>query len=570
MIKFHKVRYKNFLSTGDTFTEIDLSRKKNTLIIGANGSGKSTLLDALCFGLFGRAFRKVPKTSLVNSINQKKTVVEVEFSIGRQQYRVMRGIKPNKFEIYLNGKMIHQDANVRDYQAILEQQILKLNYKTFTQVVVLGSSSFTPFMQLVTIERRNIIEDILDIQIFTVMNDVLKQRYASLRHQLNEIRTNLKIGDQKIKSQEEAMRRLEENRDELIEKFNADVLDHQIQNADCRTAITLHMADVETNQSLIEDEDEIRKSLQQMLNDERQFETQRRKFIKELEFYEKNDECPTCKQDIESEHKEHICTDTTSDIKEIDKKLSERGSSIHQINNRLEEISVVQQEITELQKKIQQEQVKYNANESYIDKIEGRIIDLKNQEHTEDDKDKLEKYRKAYSQLEGMEESHIDTKHYYDLAEILLRDSGIKTKIIRQYLPIMNKLINKYLASMEFFVQFELDDNFQEEIKSRYRDQFSYSSFSEGEKMRIDLALLFTWRSIAKLKNSVNTNLLILDEVFDSSLDEGGTDEFLKILHTLGNDTNTFIISHKGDSMNEKFNNIIEFEKTQNFSSIKT
>ena len=570
MIKFRKVRYKNFLSTGDTFTEIDLSRKKNTLIIGANGSGKSTLLDALCFGLFGRAFRKIPKTALVNSINQKKTAVEVEFSIGRKQYRVMRSIKPNKFEIYLNGKMIHQDANVRDYQAILEQQILKLNYKTFTQVVVLGSSSFTPFMQLVTIERRNIIEDILDIQIFTVMNDVLKQRYASLRHQINEIRTNLKIGDQKIKSQEEAMRRLEENRDELIEKFNADVLDHQLQNADCRTAITLHMADVETNQSLIEDEDQIRKSLQQMLNDEREKETERRKFIKELKFYEDNDECPTCKQDIESDHKQHICSDTSTSIKVIDKQISEWGKSIHEINNRLEEIAEVHKEINELQREIQKEQVKYNANEVYIDKIEGRIIDLKNQEHTEDDKDKLEKYRKAYAQLEDMEEQHIDTKHYYDLAEILLRDSGIKTKIIRQYLPIMNKLINKYLASMEFFVQFELDDNFQEQIKSRYRDQFSYSSFSEGEKMRIDLALLFTWRSIAKLKNSVNTNLLILDEVFDSSLDEGGTDEFLKILHTLGDDTNTFIISHKGDSMNEKFNNIIEFEKTQNFSRIKT
>ncbi len=570
MIKFHKVRFKNFLSTGDKFTEIDLSRKKNTLIIGANGSGKSTLLDALCFGLFGRAFRKIPKTALINSINQKKTVVEVEFQIGRKMYRVMRSIKPNKFEIYLNGNMIHQDANVRDYQAILEQQILKLNYKTFTQVVVLGSSSFTPFMQLVTIERRNIIEDILDIQIFTVMNDVLKQRYATLRHQLNEIRTNLKIGDQKIKSQEEAMRRLEENRDEMIEKFNADVLDHEIQNNDCNKAITGFMNKVEVHQDDIKDEDSIRKKLQEILNNEREYETERRKFIKELKFYEDNDECPTCKQDIESDHKEHICTDTTKNLKEIDKQLSEWGKSIHEINNRLEEINKVHQEINILQKEIQKEQVKLDTNKAYINKIEGKIIDLKSQEHTEEDKEKLVKYKKAYEQLEGMEKGHVDDRHYYDLAEILLKDSGIKTKIIRQYLPIMNKLINKYLASMEFFVQFELDDNFQEQIKSRYRDQFSYSSFSEGEKMRIDLALLFTWRSIAKLKNSVNTNLLILDEVFDSSLDEGGTDEFLKILHTLGDDTNTFIISHKGDSMNEKFNNIIEFEKTQNFSRIKT
>jgi DNA repair exonuclease SbcCD ATPase subunit len=550
MIKFHKVRYKNFLSTGDKFTEIDLSRKKTSLIIGANGSGKSTLLDALTFGLFGRAFRKVPKTALINSINQKHTVVEVEFAIGRQKYRVMRAIKPNKFEIYLNGKMLHQDASVRDYQAILEQQILRLNYKTFTQVVVLGSSSFTPFMQLNTIERRNIIEDILDIQIFTVMNDILKQRYATLRHQLNEIKTNIKIGESKIQSQEDSMRRLEENRDEMIDKFRTDIENHESLNDDC-------------------DEDAIRTSLQKMLSDERHFETQKRKFIKELEFYEKNDECPTCKQDIETEHKEHICTDTGKSIVDIDKKLSERSATIVEINVKLGEISKVQQKISGLQYEIQQEQVKLNANETYIRKLESKITDLEDQEHTEEDTVKLEKYKKAYQQLESMEKTHIDTRHYYDLAELLLKDSGIKTKIIRQYLPIMNKLINKYLASMEFFVQFELDEHFNEQIKSRYRDAFTYSSFSEGEKMRIDLALLFTWRSIAKLKNSVNTNLLILDEVFDSSLDEGGTDEFLKILQTLGDDTNTFIISHKGDSMNEKFNNIIEFEKTQNFSSIK-
>jgi DNA repair exonuclease SbcCD ATPase subunit len=569
MIKFHKVRYKNFLSTGDKFTEIDLSRKKTSLIIGANGSGKSTLLDALTFGLFGRAFRKVPKTALINSINQKNTVVEVEFAIGRQKYRVMRAIKPNKFEIYLNGKMLHQDASVRDYQAILEQQILRLNYKTFTQVVVLGSSSFTPFMQLNTIERRNIIEDILDIQIFTVMNDILKQRYATLRHRLNEIKTNIKIGESKIQSQEDSMRRLEENRDEMIDKFRADIENHESLNDDCGEAIRIFLEQVSNHQIKIKDEDAIRTSLQKMLSDERHFETQKRKFIKELEFYEKNDECPTCKQDIETEHKEHICTDTGNSIVDIDKKLSERSATIIEINGKLGEISKVQQKISGIQYEIQQEQVKLTANETYIKKLESKIKDLEEQEHTEEDTVKLEKYRKAYKLLEGMEKDQIDMKHYYDLAELLLKDSGIKTKIIRQYLPIMNKLINKYLASMEFFVQFELDEHFNEQIKSRYRDAFTYSSFSEGEKMRIDLALLFTWRSIAKLKNSVNTNLLILDEVFDSSLDEGGTDEFLKILQTLGSDTNTFIISHKGDSMNEKFNNIIEFEKTQNFSSIK-
>ena len=569
MIKFHKVKFKNFLSTGNEFTEIDLSRKKTSLIIGANGSGKSTLLDALTFGLFGRAFRKIPKTALINSINQKQTVVEVEFQVGRNKYRVMRSIKPNKFEIYRDGKMLHQDASVRDYQAILEQQILKLNYKSFTQVVVLGSSTFTPFMQLNTPERRAIIEDILDIQIFSVMKDCLKQRASTLNNEQREIRNNIKIGEAKIQGQEEAMKRLEENRDEMILNLTKDINEHEDKVIEYKTNIRADMDNVKTCMNLISDEDTVRASLQTMLSDEKDFENERRKFIKELKFYEDNDECPTCKQDIESDHKEHICTERTVNIKELDMRLTQHSESIEKINQRLEEINEVHKELSETQKAIQKEQTLIDSNEQYIDKLQKQIDDLKQQEHTEDDKDKLEKYRKALDVLQGMDAGLSDDKHYHDLAEILLRDSGIKTKIIRQYLPIMNKLINKYLASMEFFVQFELDEEFNEEIKSRYRDNFSYSSFSEGEKMRIDLSLLFTWRAVAKLKNSVNTNLLILDEVFDSSLDEGGTDEFLKILHTLDDNTNTFIISHKGESMNEKFQNIIEFEKINNFSKIK-
>ena len=569
MIKFRKVRFKNFLSTGNEFTEIDLSRKKTSLIIGANGSGKSTLLDALTFGLFGRAFRKIPKTALVNSINQKHLEVEVEFDIGRNKYRIMRSIKPNKFEIYRDGKMLHQDASVRDYQAILEQQILKLNYKSFTQVVVLGSSTFTPFMQLNTPERRAIIEDILDIQIFSVMKDCLKQRSSTLRNEYNEIKTNIKIGESKIQSQEESMKRLEENREEMISKLTADINEHETQVIEYKTNIRADMESVKTCMNLISDEDSVRKSLQTMLSDEKDFENERRKFIKELEFYDNNDECPTCKQDIESDHKDHIVVDRSSSIKGLDLVLTQQSESIQQINVRLDEINEVHKEINETQRAIQKEQNLVDTNEQYMKKVQTQISDLEKQEHTENDKEQLEKFRKALDLLQGMEADISDQKHYHELAELLLRDSGIKTKIIRQYLPIMNKLINKYLASMEFFVQFELDEEFNEEIKSRYRDNFSYASFSEGEKMRIDLSLLFTWRAIAKLKNSVNTNLLILDEVFDSSLDEGGTDEFLKILHTLDDNTNTFIISHKGESMNEKFNNIIEFEKVNNFSRIK-
>jgi DNA repair exonuclease SbcCD ATPase subunit len=568
MIKFHKVRYKNFLSTGDTFTEIILDKKPTTLIIGANGSGKSTVLDALTFGLFGRAFRKVKREALINSINKKNAAVEVEFSIGRKQYKVIRTIKPNKFEIYLDGSLIHQDANVRDYQAILEQQILKLNYKSFTQVVVLGSSSFTPFMQLVTIDRRRIIEDILDIQIFSVMNDVLKQRYTALRHELNEIKTNIKIGEGKIKSQEDTMKRLEENRDEQITKLKSNIEKSDEQEAIYEGSIDAISRSVEKQQNLKEDEDDIRTKLQSVLVEEKKFESDRRQLLKEEKFYETNDECPTCKQDIEEGHKSHICEEIDKTVDELNTKLEERSTSIQEINTRLEEIAEINKEITKLQGWIQKEQMLITAGQRYRSQLDIELKDLETQEHTEEDTEKLDKYRKAFKQLEQMQAELVDDRHYFDLAEILLRDSGIKTKIIRQYLPIMNKLINKYLASMEFFVQFELDEEFNEQIKSRYRDTFTYSSFSEGEKMRIDLALLFTWRAIAKLKNSVNTNLLILDEVFDSSLDEGGTDEFLKILNTLGNDTNTFIISHKGDSMNEKFNNVIEFEKAQNFSRV--
>ena len=567
MIKFHKVRFKNFLSTGNAFTEIDLNRKPTTLIIGTNGSGKSTLLDALTYGLFGKAFRKVNKMALVNSINKKNTVVEVEFSIGRKQYKVMRAIKPNKFEIYLDGSLIHQDSNVRDYQALLEQQILKLNYKSFTQVVILGSSSFTPFMQLNSFERRSIIEDILDIQIFSVMNEVLKQRYASLRHEINEIKTNIKIGEEKIKSQKETMKRLEKNRDEQIMKLKSNIDNSDKQEVIYESAIDVLIRMVEKQNNRKEDEDDIRNKLQEILLEEKQFESHRQKFRKELQFYANNNECPTCKQDIEEGHKSHICKEIDESVTDINKKLQERGQLVSDINERLEEISVINKEITRIQSDIQKEQSHITAGQRYRTQLNIELKELESQEHAEEDTEKLEKYKKAFSQLENMDAGLVDKRHYFDLAEILLRDSGIKTKIIRQYLPIMNKLINKYLASMEFFVQFELDEEFNEQIKSRYRDAFTYSSFSEGEKMRIDLALLFTWRAIAKLKNSVNTNLLVLDEVFDSSLDEGGTDEFLKILHTLGNDTNTFIISHK-DSMNEKFNNVIEFEKSQNFSKV--
>ena len=568
MIKFKAVRYKNLLSTGNQFTEIFLGNRKATLILGENGSGKSTMLDALCFGLFGKGFRKVSKNSLINSVNQRGMVVEVEFAIGSKQYRVVRGAKPNVFEIFLNDRIINQDANMRDYQEQLEKQILKLNYKTFTQVVILGSSSFTPFMQMNQSDRRGIIEDILDINIFSIMNGLLKTRMTGLKSELHDLDYEIRLSEDRIETYKKHIKSLGDNRRQKIQDFNESVETAQTNVNNLQEECNLLLGDVDSLQNETSDSEKIKSKLTKTRELEKQLNDARTRGTKEIKFYEDTDECPTCHRDMEDDFKQEKIQTTTERVTEIDKAINELSQNVIDINKRLSEIEEIQSKVDTLNRQVAQKQNEISASNQYITKINTEIEKLKSESVT-DDSDKLNKELKVLKGHNTEKENLIDKRSYYDIAALLLQDSGIKTKIIRQYLPIMNKLINKYLASMDFFVQFNLDEGFNESIKSRYRDAFSYANFSEGEKMRIDLALLFTWRAVAKLKNSVNTNLLVLDEVFDSSLDEGGTDEFLKILHTLDGDTNTFIISHKGDVLTEKFRHTMTFEKVKNFSRVQ-
>ena len=568
MIKFKAVRYKNLLSTGNKFTEIFLGNRKATLILGENGSGKSTMLDALCFGLFGKGFRKVSKNSLINSVNQRGMVVEVEFAIGSKQYRVVRGAKPNVFEIFLNDRIINQDANMRDYQEQLEKQILKLNYKTFTQVVILGSSSFTPFMQMNQSDRRGIIEDILDINIFSIMNGLLKTRMTGLKSELHDLDYEIRLSEDRIETYKKHIKSLGDNRRQKIEDFNESVDAAQTNVNNLQEECNSLLENVGSLQNETSDSEKIKSKLTKTKELEKQLNDARTRGTKEIKFYEDTDECPTCHRDMEDDFKQEKIQTTTERVTEIDKAINELSQNVIDINKRLSEIEEIQSKVDTLNRQVAQKQNEISASNQYITKINGEIEKLKS-ENVTDDSAKLNTELKVLKGHNTEKETLIDKRSYYDIAALLLQDSGIKTKIIRQYLPIMNKLINKYLASMDFFVQFNLDEGFNESIKSRYRDAFSYANFSEGEKMRIDLALLFTWRAIAKLKNSVNTNLLVLDEVFDSSLDEGGTDEFLKILHTLDGDTNTFIISHKGDVLTEKFRHTMTFEKVKNFSRVQ-
>ena len=567
MIRFHSVKYKNFLSTGNHFTEIFLDKRKACLVIGENGSGKSTMLDALCFGLFGKGFRKVPKTMLVNSINGRHMVVEVEFSVGQKRYKIVRGAKPNIFEVYLHNKMLNQDANMRDYQDHLEKQILKMNYKAFTQVVILGSSTFVPFMQMNTSDRRGIIEDILDINIFSIMNDILKVRMGALKSELHDLEYDIRLSEDRIDTYKKHIKALGDGRRDKIQDFRSSIENAEKNNKKLQEECTLLLEQVDTKQGEIDHIDDIKHKLQHTLDIEKKLEDAKTRGNKEINFYETTDECPTCHHNLEDTFKLKKINTTKGTLEEITSALSDLDEQVKEINKELEEIREVQGKIDELTRDINKKQTEMNASAQYITKIQKEIDKLMGEKSSDDTK-KLDKEIKTLKKHESGKESLVDKRHYYDLAAFLLKDSGIKTKIVKQYLPVMNKLINKYLASMEFFVQFELDENFNENIKSRYRDEFSYANFSEGEKMRIDLALLFTWRAVAKLKNSVNTNLLMLDEIFDSSLDEGGTDEFMKILTTLGNDTNVFIISHKGDVLNDKFRHVMKFEKVKNFSRV--
>ena len=554
MIEFKNIRWKNFLSTGNQFTEVQLNKNSTTLIVGENGSGKSTVLDALCFGLFSKPFRRINRPQLINSINNGGLLVEIEFDYGSKSYMVRRGIKKNIFEIFIDGERLNQDARSADQQEYLEKTILKLNYKSFTQIVLLGANHYIPFMQLKPTDRRNIIEDLLDIQIFSVMNGLLKYKISENKEDSQTIEVNRKLSVAHISSTEEAINDLKKTKTNQIQQNERDIGNNEEEVQRLNTTIKELMdsiTDDKTAQTLKELEGYQKSIEQKMLSSEN-----------DIEFYEQNDTCSTCNQELGEEHKSKMIEEHHGTMHKSGTALLQLGNKIKDLESRLDHVSKVQTAITTNQNQIQ-------AINSYITKLKGQIKEI---EDREDDIDvKIQKLKELKGELKSCmekQEKLSSQKLLYETAYVLLKDSGIKTRIIKQYLPIMNQLINKYLASMDFFVSFNLDEKFEEKIKSRHRDEFTYDSFSEGEKMRIDLALLFTWRTIAKMKNSVNTNLLILDEVFDSSLDTNGTDEFLKILNHLTGNQNVFIISHKGDVLFDKFKDIIKFEKYKDFSRI--
>ena len=567
MITFKYVRWKNFLSTGNNFTEIHLDRNPTTLIIGENGAGKSTVLDALCFGLFGKPFRNINKPQLLNSVNNSSAVVEVEFRIGSKNIKVIRGIKPNVFEIYINGKMYNQDANVRDYQKYLEQQILKLNYRSFTQVVILGSSTFVPFMQLKARHRREVVEEILDIQIFSLMNMLLKQKLKTISDDIRDIDYKLELTTEKIGLQQKYITEMKQNKDKLIKEKTL-LLSGNEEEVFFRQA-EINILNKE-NDELIEsitDKVKLDKKLATLKDIKSTLLEKHRAQHRLIGFFEKNEDCPTCQQHIDEEFKNGMVSQKKTEADKIENGLDELKEELSKTDSRLKVISDIAKKVRENEVQIAKDKSSLDQLEKFNSTLTVEIAQLSNGEVHKSDYEKMQKLK---DELRGINEQKAKLKEdqtYAAAAKNMLQDTGIKTKIIKQYLPIMNKLINTYLTSMEFYVNFTLNENFEETIKSRYRDEFTYDSFSEGEKMRIDLALLFTWRAVAKMKNSTNTNLLMLDEIFDSSLDGAGTDEFLKILNTLGNE-NVFVISHKQDVLVDKFNSTIRFEKTNNFSHI--
>ena len=569
MIFFKKIRWKNFLSTGNTFTEIDYSKNNTTLIVGENGAGKSTMLDALSFVLYNKPFRRVNKPQLLNSINKKDLVVEIEFNIGSHMYKIVRGLKPSIFEVYQNNNLINQDAETKDYQEVLEKQILKLNHKSFCQVVVLGSASFVPFMQLTAQNRRDVIEDLLDIQIFSTMNSLLKDKISSNNTKLLEVEYQYDLTSEKIKMQHEHIVAMQKNSEEQIEKLKKELKDYTDFIEREKNEIETIDEQILSLRATIEDQEQVNKKQKTLQRLDIQLSDKISKLQADIEFFTSHDSCPTCKQDIDNAFKCETVDAKQAQIQETQQGIEKLKEEITTIQEKIQQIADVSSKISSLNiDKITRsnsitglvQQCKKIAKE--IKDLQDKSDDLiMNDDKMKELEDLLDKQREEKTEL-------LKDKDALNISSIILKDNGIKARIIKQYVPVINKLINKYLAAMDFFVNFELNENFEETIKSRFRDEFSYASFSEGEKMRINLAILFTWRAVAKLRNSASTNLLIMDEVLDGSLDSNGTDEFLKIINTLTQDTNTFIISHKTDQMYDKFTNVLKFEKHKNFSRI--
>jgi len=567
-VHFKAVRYRNFLSTGAQFTEIKLDRSPTTLIVGENGAGKSTILDAICYVLFNKPFRNINKPQLVNSINQKQMVVEIDFNVGPKQYKIVRGAKPTVFEIYLNGDLVNQVADSRDYQQYLEEHVLKLNYKSFTQIVILGSASFTPFMQLPAGHRREIIEDLLDIKIFSYMNDVLKEKHNENKNNITLLENNIQLGKSKAKLQQGYIETLENDKLEKVNLLTAEI-------EKCNEKIQVLIDTRDKQQSIIDnlknsitdlDANTSKESKLKAILDK--LKLKKKDSIKEINFYKDNDTCPTCSQTLDEEFKVQAVHSHEEKLNELAAAIEQIENQILDVESRLEQINEIKNEIIANQNLINKTSSDIITEQSLIGRMNKEIEQCRtNTGNIDDEKLKLKEIAKEVVKLNEEKAAAAEERQYLNMAEILLKDTGIKTKIIKQYLPLINKLVNKFLQSMDFFVSFELNESFNETIKSRHRDEFSYASFSEGEKAKIDLALLFTWRTIARMKNSTNTNLLLLDEVFDGSLDLNGTDYVMNILNTIGEESNIFVISHK-DALFDKFRSVIRFVKKNNFSTI--
>lgn len=567
MIYFKKIKWCNLLSTGNQFTEFDLCSKDTTLVIGANGAGKSTILDALTFGLFGKPFRKINKPQLLNSITQKGLVVEIEFSIGLIEYKIVRGIKPTIFEVYQNGSLINQSADMTDYQEILEKQIIKVNYKSFCQVVVLGTATFQPFMQLTAAQRREIIEDLLGLQIFTVMNSLLKNKILLNKDEINNIITEKKIIESKIEMTKQHLLQLQNNNEKLIEEKQKAIEESKEQIKELNSYLKQLSKQVKQLESIIDEKDGISSKIDKLSKLRHQIEAKAKLLKDDIEFFEKNQSCPTCKQDIVEEFGNNQITEKNYEINKINEGLEKLSKEYDLLNNRLKDILKTNSEIQD----IEMEKIRVKTNIQSLEKYIKKLIqDTEKIEkiHSNQFDNKITDFEKESKNIEEQYNRLSEDKNVLTFVSSLLKDDGIKSKIIKQYIPIINKLINKYLAEFELFCEFELDENFSETIKSRFRDSFTYSSFSEGEKQKIDLALLFTWRAVAKLRNSINTNLLIFDEILDSSLDNNSVSYLMNVVNEVSKDNNIIIISHK-EQMTEKFTHVVKFVKTKSFSQIQ-
>jgi len=566
MITFRKIRWKNFLSTGNMFIEVDLSTKGTTLIVGENGAGKSTILDAVTFSLFGKTFRSINKPQLINTITRKDLVVEIEFSIQSNQYKIVRGMRPNVFEVYCNDNLVNQSAEMKDYQEHLERNILKINYKSFCQVVILGSASFVPFMQLPAHARRTIIEDLLDLQVFTTMNTLLKENVQLNNSELQENENGRKIVEAKIKMVKEHLKEIQNKNEQFIREKKQAATDIEAKISSTTEKKNTLLLQVEELRASAGDSGSIKKKIDKLKELRVQMEAKSKLLTNEVDFFKKHDNCPTCKQSISDEFSCEVVDKRSSEIEEIASGLEKLVVAYNDNNEKLKTIIAIESKADEIMVQVSHETLALRMLNEQLNSISKEIDEAKKTSKENSDV-KVVDLEKDLTNLSNRYNILQEDKQVLSAASMLLKDGGIKTRIVNQYIPVINKLINKYLSEFDLFVEFNLDEQFNEVIKSRYRDEFSYASFSEGEKQKIDLAILFTWRAVAKLRNSLSTNLLILDEVFDSSLDGQAADDLLKILQNISRDSNVFIISHR-EALHDKFENVIKFVKTKSFSRI--